>query len=614
MVLCAISMVASASVTVTLNVDKASRVSVSTYDGTQFELKDGDNTITLEEDGMLVVSPATEDDVISGIQQYDASGNDEGSIDIWGSTAYLNISKQYTDGYTFKITTYNLSEKRTAKCQVYVDDASKVSFSLHYSSEVQLKDGWNEVSFIPDGDNAETPFTVANQTYGLNLFSVKLNGVEVEPEYYYYYVDAKDGDKVEITANYPDVKVPVKFVAEGEKDFITKVTVNDEEVTNWADDDFTAPWGSTVAFYGNTNDYDLKSLYINDEEVSYFSTSKSFAVSETSGYTVKYNAEKYSTINVTINVDDVSHVTLYSGRVYENNPITGLVNGENKVALSTKAGGISFKAAAGCWVESFTDSEGTDYSQISSYSMVPAKDGDVFTIVTKAADRSSRAVLYVDDVTLCSGSFTYAANNYNNSSTPYVFKDYGDGYKELANGINFLDFDPVFDNDVRFNIYSTPESYYFYVNDEQKTFTWGNYTDTLHDGDVWKLYLASEPKFYTVSFSGSFKDVVKDAVVKVSDTSAEQKVLTDTQFEFSVADGTTVKVNDEEIKPTAAGTYLVKIAADTKIVASTSTGIETIASAEAANNDVYSLQGIRLNKVNLPAGVYIINGKKSIVK
>ena len=43
-------------------------------------------------------------------------------------------------------------------------------------------------------------------------------------------------------------------------------------------------------------------------------------------------------------------------------------------------------------------------------------------------------------------------------------------------------------------------------------------------------------------------------------------------------------------------------------------GIADIVLDENANNEVYNLQGIRVNRENLPAGVYIVNGQKVLVK
>lgn len=69
----------------------------------------------------------------------------------------------------------------------------------------------------------------------------------------YYSVAPVDGDSITILANYPDIDVPVHFIAgnEASKGFITEVTVDGEAVTNLADDNFTVKLGSTVGYKGN---------------------------------------------------------------------------------------------------------------------------------------------------------------------------------------------------------------------------------------------------------------------------------------------------------------------------------------------------------------------------
>ncbi|MDE6359240.1 MAG: hypothetical protein K2L29_06545, partial [Duncaniella sp.] len=82
-----------------------------------------------------------------------------------------------------------------------------------------------------------------------------------------------------------------------------------------------------------------------------------------------------------------------------------------------------------------------------------------------------------------------------------------------------------------------------------------------------------------------------------------------------------VTVNDEPLEAEE-GVYATTINADTKIVVSVLSAITGVGTdASAANNDVYNLQGI-LVKANasaddikaLPAGLYIIGGKKTIVR
>lgn len=69
--------------------------------------------------------------------------------------------------------------------------------------------------------------------------------------------------------------------------------------------------------------------------------------------------------------------------------------------------------------------------------------------------------------------------------------------------------------------------------------------------------------------------------------------------------------------PTAFAQYLqetVSVASD--VTLTTATGVEKVAVTvpAAGGNKVYNLQGIRMDGQNLPAGIYVKNGKKFIVK
>ena len=102
-----------------------------------------------------------------------------------------------------------------------------------------------------------------------------------------------------------------------------------------------------------------------------------------------------------------------------------------------------------------------------------------------------------------------------------------------------------------------------------------------------------------------------------------QQVLAGTQFEIVPDHVSQVIVEVNGVEQTVEdGKYIVNVNADTDLVIKkgTPTGTSTIGEATALN-DVYSLQGIRVlekastNQINaLPAGIYIVGGKKVVVK
>lgn len=330
---------------VTLNIDDATRVKVL-VDYEEYAVVTGANTITPTSEYCYVqIKPTSSDYGLTSVTTKDATGAAQSPESIYGGNCSFSVSS-YHDGWTYTVTSFSYVDLRTAKCKVYVDNASKVSLTRYNGSEISLVDGVNTIAFILSTESkAESPFGLRGES---TLYAVKINGVEQTASYGSYYLSVVDGDSVTILANFPDVDVPVQFIAGDEKSagFITNVEVDDEPVTNWADADFTVKLGSTVTFDYNIADYSKDSIFVNGEKIYSYGSYYSFTVTTATTHTVKYYAHKYATYDITINIDDPSHITLYKGYSYKNNEITYFVAGANTVSLAETVSGISFKAAS----------------------------------------------------------------------------------------------------------------------------------------------------------------------------------------------------------------------------------------------------------------------------
>ena len=605
---------------ITLNIDDATRVKVL-VDDTEYTVVTGANTITSDaEYGYVTIQTTSSDYGLKSITAVDKTGTAQSPESIYSDKCYLNLSS-YTDGWTYTVTSFSYADLRTAKCKVYVDDASKVALTRYNGSEITLVDGVNTIAFIPSTESkAESPFGLRGES---TLYAVKINGVEQTASYGSYYLNVTDGDSVTILANFPDVDVPVQFIAGDEKSagFITEVEVDYEPVTNWADANFSVKLGSTVKFYYNTTDYSKDSIFVNGEKIYSYSTSYSFTVTTETAHTVKYYAHKYATYDITINIDDPSHITLYKGYSYDNQEITGLVAGFNTVSLSENTNGISFKAASGCWVVSFTDAEGNDYTNTSSYSLVYTAENDTFYITTGAANRYATAVFYIDSVSKATygGGITFP-----DRTSPLVFKE--DYYKNpvAEDGYNTFAFDPDYDSTILVAFYGA-ETVYLYVNDSlvQPDYEGGsNFTLSLDDEDVIKAFLAAAPDTFAVTFKEEteaykFINLTQDIVNNLEtlpQNPLEGAALTGTLITFSVTEGGIVYKNDEKIEPDEDGIYSATINADVVFeVKAPETAIENAKTV--LNRNVYTVEGILLLQdatdaqiKSLPSGLYIING------
>ncbi len=611
---------------ITINIDDITRVKVS-QDGTELTIKNGANTITSTESYSYVTITTTSSDYgLTSVTSVNAAGTPQSPEYISYNSVNLSLSS-YVDGWTYTVTSFSYAELRTAKCKVYVDDASKVALTRYNGSTITLQNGVNEIAFVPAtaSANVESPFGLSGKS---TLYAVKINGAEQTESWSKHYdLSVADGDSVTILANFPDVDVPVQFIAGDDKSagFITGVDVDGTSVTNWADADFTVKLGSKVTFNYNTADYGTDSIFVNDEKIYSYASSYDFTVTTQTTHTVKYYAHKYATYDITINIDDPSHITLYKGNSYKNQEITGLVAGKNTVSLAETIEGISFKAASGCWVVSFTDAEGTEYKETSGYSLIPTAEGVEFTITTGAADRSSQFVFYIDSLEKVpyGGGLVFP-----DRTSPLVFaEDYAKN-PVAVNGYNVIHFDPLYDSVIAVSFNGLYEKdVHMYINDSlisPKYEGSSSFELRLEDKDIVKAFLAGAPDTLDVTLIETdeykFIDLTEDVLNEESSLPTNPyygKALTGTLLSFSVTDGGVVYQDEKKLEPAEDDVYAVVITANTTIeIKAPATAIENTNAA--LNRNVYTVEGILLLQdatdaqiKSLPTGLYIINGQST---
>ncbi len=610
---------------VTVNVDDASRVKI-TIDYVEQTIVTGDNVFEYDPNAYayMEIGGASSDYGITNVSAVYKDGTTENSVYMYLGKAAVSLST-YADGAVYTVSSFSYAAARTATCTVNVDDASKVSFQRG-TSTVELVNGDNPIAFVPSGSNAES-FSIRG-TSG-SLYQVLVNGTAASTSYDgSYSISPANGDRIEIKANFPDVNVPVTFEAvnEGTEGFVTNVTVDGIAVDHLVAN-FSVKLGSTLEWTPNETDYKLNSIWLNGA-TSYLYECRSITVLTEDPIVIKYDATKYASFNITINIDHADRLNFYKMVNYSSVAITGLVDGVNTIELSEACSGLSFKVLGGCWVESFTDAEGTEYKDYPSRSMdIPVAEGKVFTVTTGTVERNSSFVFYIDEPAQCQygGNLTLAADNYQNQTTPVLFQN-GNG-DPLAGGYYPIVFDPTFDNPMQINCWGNTNSPIVYQNDTLVKYDYSP-RFTAADGDVVKVFLAGAPDTLDVTFDASsvtgyaFEEVVRDIIVPVADVTAPLAVLTGTQISFQVVAAPSIAtpnaavfVNDVVVTPGDNG-YVITVTEDTKIEikANTNTSIDNIEAAQ--NSNVYTLQGVLLlqdateAQINaLPAGMYIVNGK-----
>lgn len=590
---------------ITLNVDDASRINVF-LNGYQ-DVVNGDNVFEVKDGDYLSVTTQNNAGLVSVF-----NGDKAVKLDSY-SSFNLKLTESEYAGAKLMIKTATLDEMRTASCTVTVDDPSKVTLRLSRTfTTVQLKSGENEVKFIP---GTESTFTISPQSYDTPLYKVTRNSVAAEAEWGSYTLkNVAEGDVIDIQANYPDIDCAVKFNVNAEGvGFIKSVTVNGNEVTNYLDDNFTVKCGSTISITRNSEDYKLESFKVNGEDKTSDFYEDSYNIFVTDATTLDITAKKYTTFKATVDIDDVSHATVYKGYSYYDDAFD-MKNGKNEIEVSEKQPLISLVAKDGYYFTSVNDGT-TEYTdQSTSEINVDVTDGMVLKVVTAAIVRDKKALVYVDDRSATS-SMVFSRGDYNRI--------------EIGTGYNELEFYKG-DNPFSVTVYANTKKVYKNDVAVDPTYSGGSYFRfSLEDGDVVKMFFTKTPATVkadiTANGGAENLSVVKDRIQPVADFSAGISCLEDTELALAAKEGYSIKaltVDGTAATAEADGTYKVVVKADANIVVDlqTASGISSVTNADASRTaNVYNANGVLVLKnatpeqtAKLAKGLYIINGKKVV--
>lgn len=590
---------------ITLNVDDASRINVF-LNGPK-DVVNGDNVFEVNDGDYLSVTTQNNAGLVSVF-----NGDKAVKLDSYSSFRLKLTESEYA-GAKFIVKTATLDEMRTASCKVTVDDPSKVTLRLSRTfTTVQLKSGENEVKFIP---GTESTFTISPQSYNTPLYKVTRNSVAAEAEWGSYTLkNVAEGDVIDIQANYPDIDCAVKFNVNAEGvGFIKSVTVNGNEVTNYLDDNFTVKCGSTISITRNSEDYKLESFKVNGEDKTSDFYEESYDFFVTDAATFDITAKKYATFKATVDIDDVSHATVYKGYSYYDDAFD-MKNGKNEIEVSEKQPLISLVAKDGYYFTSVNDGT-TEYTDNNvSKIELSVVDGMVLKVVTAAIVRDKKALVYVDN--------KKATNSLVFSRSDRETIVIGTGYNELE----------FYKGDSPFSVTVSASTKKVYKNDVavDPLYSGGSYFSfSLEDGDVVKMFFTKTPATVkadiTANGGAENLSVVKDRIQPVADFSAGISCLEDTELAFAAKEGYSIKaltVDGTAATAEADGTYKVVVKANANIVVDlqTASGISSVTNADASRTaNVYNANGVLVLKnatpeqtAKLAKGLYIINGKKVV--
>ena len=560
-----------------------------------FDLVDGDNAISIDAYRYLTIEAKRgyllQSVTMDGVAQ-----------SIYGQSSGVSIYDSY-EGKTLDVVAVDETTVRSAKLYVTVDDPTQVNATLAGTYRgVILEDGENVIAFDP---NKEIGIEFSNINSQKQLYSVTLNGEAQPITSSSCTVNIKDGDRIDVKANFPEVYYPLTFSLTGEApaDVIKEVRIDNQVVTDYMSADFKVQIGSIVAITLDSENYQLNSVSVNGvDKTSYY---VSFTMTEET--TVAINAQPYGNISVTVDIDNPEAVTAYYGYTYQNN-IATLVSGSQEIELSAQSPVMSFKINNGYYYETFTidGNAQSDYGYgVTAY----LSEGSQVIIRAKAISYDKQFVLYID----------------NKEATSYF--NVGDGKRgsyDVVTGYNTVKYYDGL-NPFQIGWYGAGTQFNLYRNGEAvaPAYTDGSYAAiTIADGDVFKAYTTAAPESYTATFTvvndGAIT-VTKDLYTVVADW---QKGITDLQgTQIDIAGAESVMVNDVALEAGEDGVFTFTLDADCTVAINDNVGAELVGKDAKAAQNVYNAQGVLLIENATPEqidaldnGFYIIGGVKRVIR
>lgn len=605
---------AKADITITLKVDDATRLTANyQYYGADYTTQQVDLDLTqfTGEGGTFTVPAsycyvniyATDGNTITSAMN--ETSNSSAST---GSSTYFYV---YGDA-VLSVTSADLESTRTASCTVNVDDASKVNLSYNSGTKIELVNGENTIKFNPNG---ETPFQISSANYGESLYQVLLNNVVQTDSYGRYQVSVADGDVLDIKADFPDEPTTITFsYGDNEAEVLgcLSVKVDDEVVEDFDGKTLTAKLGQKITIVGDVNLYNFNySIYVDGSSV-YFSGNYEFTATKTE-YAISVNATKYATFNVYATTSTPEYISVYAGT---SSDVITLSTDTTAIALTSNYNYINIMPATDCFITSVLVN-GVEYGSnygTSSVSVRGLAENDTIVITADKLIRDKEAYIWVDDLT--AAMYGYSVQRYSDRASINLISG-------EAVTVNFADTD----NPYYLSFYQPTYCSIFvngvYLVPQYEGST--SYYVTLVDGDDIKVYLASQPEKYAVTITQNVEDAISAVATDgqaYSNYASGFTVLDGTVVSITLADTkASVTVDGAAVEADADGKYNVVVTKETNIVVDKTNAIEEVVEVEILNNNVYNLQGILVVKnatesqINaLPAGLYIINGKKVAVK
>lgn len=574
---------------------------------------DGQWNFTVTEDYGTTYIYAYEDYMIRSVK--DQYGNEKVFSPTQSCYIYHGGLGQNT---VLTVEAYNLAEARSTHVSLeVVGDASAVKVTRNGEYNAIPMSDFGDIALNPD---TELPLTIEHQIYSKSLYKLEVNGEEVAPQGRSFRLTSlSDGDKLKVTTDFPEVRVPVNFtfVNEGTEDAVN-VSVDNQNVLKevWSAEGWGVMLGQNLGISANQADYTINSLSVNGQSVY---SSWNEIIRGEDAVNVVVDATPMEPYHVTVYYSDRDAFAIYSD-YYRTQPYE--LTGEDCTVLDVKRSSCTLyiQASEGHMLDGVYDANDNSLGN----SPYISGDTEIF-IYTSEFNRDRTLVFYIDENT----SWTYASLTLSNNNYDLrkEFNYYAsDPDNPIAPGYNFINFA---EQDAPFGLGGYASSGYgsvkAYLNGTEIPNNYGfTMPSEVPDNSVLKLY-GDTPAQYTVSYTiadDAPASVAHDYVEEI-ESPAVHTVQAGTHCVITVKARSNsqldVKANGTAVEPDDLGRYIVPVNADTEIAVAkdSQTGVEGIEATAKTSSAVYNLQGIKVldaseaNRINtLPAGIYIVGGKK----
>lgn len=569
---------------------------------------------------------ATDDYVITSVK--DANDSEKVSS---APTRTCNIYEWSGDTFTYVVTTKSIEDLYTASCTINVDAPSKVRLRTGGSlgKDITLESTTTILKFDPVSSGANQ-LQLGPVTSSVPLYEVKLNDEVQTPLYGNYTLTLTDGCTVDITAIIPDKDVTLKVNVPDDCKGVFKAMQKMKDGSTYEYEDIegdflagaTLKAGTPLRLVLDADAYSIDKFQVNGTDAYISGGIYSFAIMDNT--TIDVEAHAYKSFDVDFIFDDYTHVKMYKGTsswgsAFDLNDNNATFSFNEK---SSDNHTVYIQAATGFFIKKITltdaDNKKTEWTSATS---VELHEGYSVNVTTGVQTTDGILHVWLDPALATNITKIKVTDGYGSTKA---------SCDEPVAGVNTLDISSlVSGGGYSYNTLSlertNSDPMYISINEGDAYLDYyGSVTiesTKLRGTDLYRFF-ASNPDRHDVTFDAG--DLNKeDFTITVDKMPVDQwesnRLFAGSGVNIVSNNGAKFYVKLNEAAPVesveGAHTFTVEGNTAVKLSATNSAVIAVEAEdADAATRTVYNLQGIRVNADSLPAGIYIIDGKKVAVK